>query len=179
MDGDIAVKLPYKAVLQIAEAVNEGNSVMEIQHSINVGSISNPLLHGTDKALLTLANRICTIRGLQEINILEEPDTLKCELDVGVAALVRAIERTAMECDEICHLINTSAVTQTHPQTHKGHITVESLTDMHITMHDNDILTDDVSDSVEQKLIREDCIEPFHLPSETNISKVRNNFLMN
>ena len=167
------IKIPYKAVMQITEAVNEGNSITEIQHSINVGAISNPLIHTTDQALIDFASKIYAIRNLQEVNLIEETSSIKPNIDAGVAALVRAIEKTALECDEISSLITAYRFSPEHVQKEKGDMMIEAHSDMQVVIHDDDVMTDDVADVLSHEHTRAEVIKPLELSFENNVSKVR------
>ena len=164
--------------MQITEAVNEGNSITEIQHSINVGTISNPLIHTTDQALITFARKICSIRNLQEVNLIEETSSIKANADVGVAALIRAIEKTALECDEVSSLINTHKFFPEHIQSEKGDMMIEAHSGMHVVTHDDDVMTDDVTDVFSYDHTSSEVIKPLELSFETNVLKVTHTFMI-
>ena len=168
-----------KAILQITEAVHEGRSMSEIQHSINVGVISNPTTNTSEQALITLANEICGLKDLGETNVVEETSRMQGKVDLGVAALVRAVEKTAIECDEVSSLISESNSFK-QPTSREEIGTVSPIIEQHggvvIEEHENDILINDVQDVSEynQKETTK-RIQPLEIISESNVSEAIEN----
>ena len=153
----------------------------EIQHSINLGTISNPLTRSSDQALVTLANEICNLKDLGETNVIEETSKIVGNVDIGVAALVRAIEKTAIECDEVSHLIEVSKhFTKPTSKIEKelGKVSVDGYGGVNITIHEDDILINDVEDVVEYDgKGTSKHIQPLDIISESNISEVNIDFI--
>ena len=165
-----------KAILEITEAVHEGRSMSEIQHSINVGIISNPSTNTSEQALITLANEICSLKDLGETNVVEETSRMQGKVDLGVAALVRAVEKTAVECDEVSSLISESkSFKQPTTRDEEGTVTtiIEQQGGVNVTIHEDDILINDVEDVSEyDKTEAPRQIQPLDIISEGNLSEV-------
>ena len=166
-----------KAILEITEAVHEGRSMSEIQHSINVGIISNPSTNTSEQALITLANEICSLKDLGETNVVEETSRMQGKVDLGVAALVRAVEKTAVECDEVSSLISESkSFKQPTTRDETGTVTttmIEQHGGVNVTIHEDDILINDVKDVSEyDKTESPQQIQPLDIISESNLSEV-------
>ena len=165
-----------KAILQITEAVHEGRSMSEIQHSINVGIITNPSDNTSEQALMTLANEICSLKDLGETNVIEETSRMQGKVDLGVAALVRAVEKTAIECDEVSSLISESKSFQMpipRAEERTGGSVIEHHGGVNVTIHEDDILINDVEDVSEygEKDVTKQ-IQPIEIISESNLSEV-------
>ena len=176
LNEDKDVWVDHKAVLQITEAVHNGRSMSEIQHSINVGAISNPSNEISEKALVTLANEICSLKDLAETNVIEETSAIEGNVDVGVQALVRAIEKTAIECDEVSSLITGSkTLSDLSPEieTEIGDVGIEGYAGVNVTIHEDDVLMDDVEDVIRPDNRATKHIQPIEIISESNLSEVR------
>ena len=172
--GDSVVTIPHNAIRKITEAVHEGRSMTEIQHSINVGTLPNPLSENSEKALVRLANEICALKGLDDTNVIQETSSIKDSVDIGVAALVRAVEKTAIECDEICLLIDELKCYQQQPHETKpqaGYVEVESYDGVNVTIHEDGILMDDAEPIVKHKKKGYTTIQPIEIISESNYSE--------
>ena len=148
----------------------------EIQHSINVGIMSNPSTNASQQALITLANEICSMKDLGETNIVEETSKMQGKVDLGVAALVRAVEKTAVECDEVSSLISESKSFKqptTREETGIVTATIEQQGGVNVTLHEDDILINDVEDVTEyDKKETTTQIQPLDIVSESNLSEV-------
>ena len=98
------------------------------------------------------------------------------KVDLGVAALVRAVEKTAVECDEVSSLISESKSFKqptTREETGIVTATIEQQGGVNVTLHEDDILINDVEDVTEyDKKETTTQIQPLDIVSESNLSEV-------